>query len=131
MRPISSRRIRTVAAATMAVAALTSAGVNAVGVGNANADTTNWAPTYTCDTLTNWGVNPYGSPMLEIEGDGNCAASNGAPLTVPTDPIDPNPVSLVSRADGTVYHCTTTNYEGQTWVDLPIKVLGMLCVLAS
>jgi hypothetical protein len=125
MQAGNSWRIRRAAAAVIAVATLTSAGISAVGVGSAHA--TNWAPTYTCDTLTNLGPNPVGAPMLEIEGNGNCAASNGAPVTL----IDPNPVSLAARSDGTVYHCVTTNYQGQTWVELPVKVLGMLCVLAS
>lgn len=129
MRGSNSRRIGKAAVAVMAVAVLTSAGASAVGAGSANADTTNWAPTYTCDTLTNFGPNPDAPQMLEIEGDGNCAASNGAPANL-TFPIDPNPVSLASRSDGTVYHCITTNYQGQTWVELPTKVLGMLCVLA-
>lgn len=127
MRASNSRRIRMAAVAVVAVTALTSAGVSAVGVGSVHASTTNWAPTYTCDTLTNFGPNRDAPQMLEIEGDGNCAASNGAPATL----IDPNPVSLASRSDGSVYHCVTTNYQGQTWVDLPIKVLGMLCVPAS
>ena len=131
MQASNSRRIRRAAVAVMAVAALVSAGVGAVGVGNAHAATPiNWAPTYTCDTLTNWGPNPDAPQTLEIEIDGNCVASNGAPANL-SFPIDPDPVSLVARSDGTVYHCGPASYVGQTWVELPIKVLGTLCVPAS
>lgn len=131
MHATNSRRARRAAVAVMAVAALTGAGVGAVGSGSAHASTPiNWAPTYTCDTFTNWGPNPDDPQALEIEGDGNCVASNGAPtdLSFPVVPID---VSLAARSDSTVYHCYGPGYIDQTWVELPIKVLGTACVPAS
>ena len=131
MHATNSRRITRAAVAVMAVAALTSAGVSAVGVGSARADVTiNWAPTYTCDTFTNWGPNPAESQVLEIEGDGNCVASNGA-HTFPNSPVVPFPVSLAARSSSTVYHCYGPGYIDLTLVELPIKVLGTACVPAS
>ncbi|HEX6526759.1 MAG TPA: hypothetical protein VF070_43110 [Streptosporangiaceae bacterium] len=120
----------------ISVAALTSAGVSAVGVGSAHAsnngvrsvggDPQQWAPTYTCDTLANKGNN-LGSPgAVVIEGTGNCVASNGAP----TGPFDGNDVSLVARSAGTVYHCYA-GYLGFTFVNLPTSVESIECLLAS
>jgi hypothetical protein len=131
MQAGNSHRIRRAAVAVTAVAALTAAGVSGVGAGSARASIpVNWAPTYTCDTFTNWGPNPDAPQSLEIEGDGNCVASNGAPDN-PSSPFVPIPVSLAARSDSTVYHCSGPAYVGVTLAELPIKVLGMLCVPAS
>ncbi|MBV9448940.1 MAG: hypothetical protein JO345_23885 [Streptosporangiaceae bacterium] len=137
MQASNSRRIRKVAVAVMAVAALTSAGVSAVGVGSAHAsnngvgsvggDTQQWAPTYTCDTLANLGNN-LGSPgAVVIKGTGNCVASNGAPTATG---FDGNDVSLVARSDGTVYHCYA-GYLGATFVNLPTSVESIECIFVS
>lgn len=128
MQASNSRRIRRAAVAVMAVAALTSAGVSAVGDGSAHA-ATNWAPTYTCDTLANLGPNLGGAGLVVIKGTGNCVASNGAPAN-PPGLGDPNPVSLASRSDGSVYHCVS-DYFGFTFVDLPTYVEGLVCVPAT
>jgi hypothetical protein len=128
MHAIISRRTQRAAVAVMAVAALASVGVGAVGVGSAHADT-NWAPTYTCDTLTILGNNLGGAGLVVVKDAGNCVASNGAP-TSPAGQIDANPVSLVARSGGTAYHCTS-GYLGFTIVDLPAYVEGLVCVPAS
>ena len=126
MQPRSYQRISRMAVAAMAIAALTSAGVSAIGTGSAHASINQWAPTYTCDTLTNEGNNTAVPGAVIIKGTGNCVASNGASTTGGFSPVG---ASLAGR-DGTVYHCYT-GYLGVIFVNLPTFVEGIECVPAS
>jgi hypothetical protein len=129
MQSSNSRRISRMAVTAVAIAALTSAGVSAIGTGSAHASSggvDQWAPTYTCDTLAYEGNNTGQPGTVVIKGTGNCVASNGASTTGGYSPVD---ASLAGR-DGTVYHCYT-GYLGVIFVDLPTFVEGIECVPAS
>lgn len=136
MQMNSVRHIRKVRAAVMTVAALTFAGIGAIGAGSAHAGTKGasasidqFAATYTCDALANLGPNLASPGAVVIKGTGNCVASNGAPDPVPPNFI-PNAVSLVQRSDETVYHCYS-GYDAATFVNLPTFVESIACVPAS